>query len=128
MDNVVAEREAGVRAFTFWGTEPTAAIFSQERRAVWDWTNEEEVAAFAASQRPNRFLTAGTVLDGLQQVRVSLLSLHCPCFQVWTVFLVHMPSKASRKAGFVESNAMYSRQLPELAGAERLGGAVVEPW
>lgn len=70
--NVVAETEAGARAFSFWGAETPAAIFSQERRAVWDWTAEEEVPAQPTTQRLNRFLVDGTILDGLRQVRWSL--------------------------------------------------------
>jgi hypothetical protein len=77
LENTVVEQEAGSKAFTFWGAENAAAIYSSESRAVWDWANKREVAAYSASQRPNTFLLGGSVLEGLMQAcTASLARVH----------------------------------------------------
>lgn len=71
LDNIVLQREAGAKEFSFWNAENPATIYSAEPRAVWDWVNAVEVPATPATQRPNKFLLAGSVFEGLREVGLS---------------------------------------------------------
>lgn len=84
---------AGTKVFTFESTplEEVSAgggvIYSQQGMQVWDHSLNLSVATQAATTRPNRFLTGGSILQGIIEVRCVLfycvlcVIAYTPCFK-----------------------------------------------
>ena len=85
-DQVVLGEPAESKVFTFESmpleedAEGGGGIYSQTALDVWDHSLNITTPALAASTRPNKFLSAGSILQGIREVRIDLISVGlCDC-------------------------------------------------
>ena len=85
-DQEVLGEPAGSKVFTFESApleedvEEGGGIYSQQTLEVWDHSLNVTTPALPDSSRPNKFLSAGSILQGIREVcTCTLLPLLCAC-------------------------------------------------
>jgi hypothetical protein len=106
-DQIVLEDAAGSKVFTFESaplendTVGGGQIYSQPLLDVWDHSLNETVSSQPASSRPNRFLSGGSILQGIIEVRSSFLPpsysewRHHKSSDLWLQDVSHMATSAT---------------------------------
>lgn len=91
-NNLVQNKKAAAKAFSFANSGNAAAIYSAEPRIVWDWTNAKEVESLPAELRPFPFPRDGPALQRIREVR----DLNIPPATLYTVAMTPQSTSEGR--------------------------------